>query len=166
MAPERKLMAGFTITLDALGRKSKLPPLFADLKGQDGLRLPDLAPAGRILSSQIEVMERVSYHQHEIRIDKTTLTGSTFLEKNADGSLKAVNLDTGAANLVSVTSVNMAQHASYFSVVDGRYLRIANFEKLAAPSTYKIAIQDSLGTNTLIQFSTTKGSVQLTTAVP
>lgn len=114
--PERKLMAGFTITLDAGGKKSKLAPLYADLKDRDDLKLPDLVPTSRIITSQIEVMERVSYNQHEIRIDKTMLPGSSYLEKNADGSLRALNLDTGATNLVSVSSINYSQHAPFFSV--------------------------------------------------
>ena len=116
MEPERKLMAGFTITLDAGGKKSKLAPLFSDLKDRDDLRLPDLVPGGRIQTSQIEVMERVSYNQHEIRIDKTVLPGSSYLEKNVDGTLRALNLDTGATNLVSVASINYTQYAPFFSV--------------------------------------------------
>lgn len=157
-------MAGFTITLDGEGKKSKLAPLFSDLKGRDSLKLPDLVPTGRVTTNQIEVMEKVSFRQHEINIDKTILPGTSYLEKNADGSLRALNLDTGVANLVSVVSVNYAQHTSYFSINAGRYLRIANFEKLAAPATYQVVVLDNLATNTLIQFTTVAGSVQLKVA--
>lgn len=158
-------MAGFTITLDGEGKKTKLAPLFSDLKSRESLKLPDLVPTGRIITNQIEVMEKVSYSQHEIHIDKTVLPGSSYLEKNADGTLLALNLDSGVANLVAVTWVNYSQHASYFSVNGGRYLRITNFEKLTAPATYQIVVQDSAGTNTLMQFSTSKGSVELVTAI-
>lgn len=154
-------MAGFTITLDGGGKTSKLPALYANLKDRDSLNLSDLSPTGRVTTSQIEVMDRVSYSQHEIHIDKSALSGNSYLEKNANGSLKAVNLDTGATNLISISSVNYTQHASYFSISAGRYLRITSFEKLAAPATYRIVIQENSGTSTLLQFVTSAGSVEL-----
>jgi hypothetical protein len=72
-------MAGFTITLDGEGKKSKLAPLFSDLKDRDSLKLPDLVPTGRVTTNDIQVMEKVSYQQHEIHIDKTVLPGSSYL---------------------------------------------------------------------------------------
>lgn len=47
-------------------------------------------------------MERVIFKDHEIFIDKTKLGGTSYLDKNPDNTLKAVNLDAGATNLVYI----------------------------------------------------------------
>ena len=106
-----------------------------------------------------EVSQRV--HQYSILKD-----ASIELEKNADGSLKTVNINSGAGNLVSVSGSNIPEHLGFFTVMNGQSISISaeNFSKLYAPKTYDIAVLDASGTSTLFSFTTTAGSVELRSA--
>lgn len=122
VAPETRVMAGINVALDGgKGRRSTIAPLYTDWQQKTALTLTDLNPNQLVATSEIQVMERVIYKEHEIRIDKTALPGTSFLEykksKNDKNILEALNIDTGANNLVSVSSSNLsAPYSGYLSV--------------------------------------------------
>lgn len=149
------------IALDGKRGGKVIPPLFSDWRDKTALSLHDLNPNPLVATDTIQVMERVIYKEHEIRIDKTVLPGTSFLEKNPDGTLKALDIDTGANNLVSVASTNLpSPYSSYLSVSGGRYLRIANLKEFSkiAPIAVRASLADSLGTFTLVSTQVDKGS--------
>lgn len=167
--PETRVMAGINVALDGKGRGTKvIPPLFNDWKDRTKLTLQDLNPNPLVATDTIQVMERVIYKEHEIRIDKTVLPGTSFLEKNPDGTLKALDIDAGAGNLVSVSSSNLsAPYSGYLSVSGGRYLRISNLKEFAkiAPLTINASLADNVGTFTLVSVGVQKGSSVVATVI-
>lgn len=167
--PETRVMAGVNIALDGKGRGRKtIAPLFTDWKDRTALTLQDLNPNPLVATDTIQVMERVIFKEHEIRIDKTVLPGTSFLEKNADGTLKALDIDTGANNLVAVSATNLsAPYSGYLSVSGGRYLRIANLKEFSkiAPLTINASLADNVGTFTLVSTSVQKGSSVIATVI-
>ncbi|EKE28292.1 MAG: hypothetical protein ACD_3C00082G0004 [uncultured bacterium (gcode 4)] len=142
-------------------KQSKNSPLFSDHAQSDKLALGDLDPNSKVSTDQIQIKVPVIFKEHKMYIDKRTLPGTSNIEKNEDWTLKAVNFDTWASNLTTINAVNHPEHAWNFSVTWGKMLRVSNFEKLHAPSTYKTAINEVGWNVTLFEFSTSAGSVEL-----
>ncbi len=166
IAPETRVMAGVNIALDGgKGRRSTIAPLYADWQQKTALTLADLNPNPLVATNEIQVMERVIYKEHEIHIDKTALPGTSFLEykksKNDKNILEAINIDTGAGNLVSVSSSNLpAPYSGYLSISGSRYLRIVNLEAFSkiAPFTINASLADNVGTFTIVSVPIDKSS--------
>ncbi len=110
----------------------------------------------------IKTHETVEHKVHEIYIDKTVLPWDSYIEvNNNNGSFKALYLDMQATNISSIDSINYSEHSEYFSIQDGRYIRIDNFEKLYKPHTYNITLKDTSWANILYSFTTKVWSVIL-----
>jgi hypothetical protein len=171
--PNAGVFAGINITTDAIkGNKSKFSPLYSNYKDAEGLSVNELAANPLVATDTLQSVRKVTYTEREILVDKTALPAGSFLEyakdRNGVNVLSALDLDTGAVNLVSVNSSNApAGYAGYLSVTSNRYLRIASVEKFAAiaPFTLNVSIADNVGTFTLVSVLIQKGSAKLTTAV-
>lgn len=165
MTPERKLMAGFTITLDAEGkRKSRLAPLYADLKDRDSLKLPDLVPTGRIVTSQIEVMEKVAYRVRDIAIDKTLLPVGATVDPATGNILQDIVPALGFNNI----TLNGAPftNTGQFSVDNVTNQLVIHTAAIAIPPvgvihTYIITIDEVGGGQTIVNLQIEHGSVRI-----
>ncbi len=125
------------------------------------LKLSDLKTISWLNTDIVEVKEKIVYKDHLVYIDKTALPWTSYLEKNQDWTLLAVNLDMWVSNLINIDSINYAEHLQYFTIKDWKYIHITDFEKLYAPATYNIMVKDSLGSITVYWLETKKGSVVL-----
>lgn len=167
ISSENRVLAGVNIALGANPGKSarSIAPLYTDWSDKTALTLADLNPNPLVATDSIQVMERVIYKEREIKIDKTVLPGDSFLEykkdKNGKNVLEALDIDTGANNLVSVSASNLpSPYSGYLSVSGGRFLRIANLEQFAkiAPVTANVSLADNVGTFTVVAVGIQKGS--------
>ncbi len=142
-------------------KQSKNSPLFSNQAQRDTLSLDDLEPNAKVTTDQIQVKVPVIFKEHKVYIDKTALPWASNIEKNENWTLKAINFDTWASNLTSINWMNHPEHQSFFSITWWKMLRVANFEKLHAPSVYKTVINEVGWNMTLFEFSTTAWSVEL-----
>lgn len=164
MTPERRLMAGFTITLDSEGKKSKLAPLFTDLKERDYLKLPDLVPSGRIVTNQIEVMERVAYRVRDIAINKAVLPAGSTVDPATGNILQDIVPALGFNNI----TLNGAPftNTGQFSIDNTTNQLVIHTGSLAIPAvgvihTYIITIDEVGGGQTIVNLQVEHGSVMI-----
>jgi len=158
-------MAGFTIALDAEGkRKSRLAPLYADLKDRNSLNLADLVPTGRIVTSQIEVMEKVSYWNRDITIDKTLLPAGSDVDPATGDVLQDIVPAIGFNNI----TLNGAPftNSGQFSIDNLTNKLIIHTAALAIPPagvihTYIITIDEIGGGQTIVNLQIEHGSVKI-----
>lgn len=158
-------MAGFTITLDGEGRKkSRLAPLYADLKDRDSLKLPDLVPTGRIATSQIEVMEKVVYRVRDIAIDKTILPVGATVDPATGNILQDIVPALGFNNI----TLNGAPftNTGQFSLDTTNNRLIIHTAAIAIPPvgvihTYIITIDEVGGGQTRVNLQIEHGSVKI-----
>jgi hypothetical protein len=75
-------------------KKSKNSPLYSDQADRSTLNLDDLEPNSKVTTDQIQIKVPVIFKEHKVYIDKTKLPGASNIEKNEDGTLKAINFDT------------------------------------------------------------------------
>jgi len=116
----------------------------------------------RANNTTVNVAEKVVEEIHEIYIDPKVLPGNSYIEVQwPDKIFKALYLDMQTTNLASIDSVNYSEHQWNLSIVDGKYIKVINFEKLHIPVTYNIILKDSSWNNILYSFTTKVWSVIL-----
>lgn len=110
--PNAGVFVGINVTTDAIkGKKSKFSPLYSNYKDAEGLSVNELTANPLVATDTLQSVRKITYAEREILIDKTALPAGSFLEyakdRNGVNVLSAIDLDTGAVNLVSVDASNV-----------------------------------------------------------
>lgn len=116
-------------------KKSRLTPLFSNQAENDKLTLDDITPNSRVTTNEIQIKVPVIYKDHIVNIDKTSLSAWDTLDKNLDGTLKALVLDNWWFAISSINAMSDNEYAPYIqiiwwklAIVDFKWLN--NFMKL------------------------------------
>ena len=109
-------------------KSSKYSPLYRDYKDAWKLTWSDLSVNPRVATEQFYV-QKATWIDRIVYIDKTTLATWDSLDKNADGTLKSLLLDNGWFNITSINAINDTSYSSYIQVLAWQ-LAIVNFKWL------------------------------------
>ncbi len=101
----------------------------------------------------------------ELMIDKSTLPAGSTLEKNDDGTLKQINLNTGVNDLDGTISVAPAAYLSHFSITGTSFITVKNVENMAVPQTYNLVAWQTGWGFVIMSLTLTKWSVMINQTV-
>jgi hypothetical protein len=106
--------------------RNKYSKLFVDSNTTSTLSFQELTANSKVETDYIQVHEALSWKDRIVYIDKTALGAGDSLDKNPDGTLKALLLDNGGFAVTAITGISDNSYSAYLSVIGGQ-LAIVDF---------------------------------------